>query len=274
MKWRRFFQRRIAIVATAALLVVSLCAIAAPVVTKSLPDDMDVLNRLQRSNVDHRLGTDHLGRDVWTLLIYGARTSLLVGLATTILSTFMGTAIGAVAGYYPKVDGIVMRVMDGLMALPDILLAIALMSAFGPSTRNVILALTITYTPRAARLMRSAVIVTSELEFVEAAKAVGASDSRIIVKHILPNAISPMIVQGTFTFANAILAEASLSFLGAGVPPIVPTWGTMLSEGRGFLRQAPWLTTTPGLAVMLVVSSLNIVGDALRDTLDPKLKNL
>lgn len=274
MSMKRFFKRRIVFAGIAALVLTGLAAILAEFLTRYVPGELDVMNRLKPPNLQHLLGTDQLGRDVWTQLLFGARTSLMVGLATMVLSTLLGTVIGITAGYFTALDGPLMRIMDGLMALPDILLAIALMSAFGPSVGNVVLALVITYTPRAARLMRSSVLVTSRREFIEAAKVIGSPSYRIILRHILPNSISPLIVQGTFTFASAVLAEAALSFLGAGVPPEVPTWGIMLSEGRAFMQKAPWITTMPGVAIILVVMGLNITGDALRDFLDPKLKNL
>jgi peptide/nickel transport system permease protein len=235
---------------------------------------MDVAGRLSAPNRAHWFGTDDVGRDVWSRVVYGARLSLLVGVAVVVLSFLVGVACGLVAGYYRRLDNVVMRVMDGLMAFPAIVLAIALMAALGPSVVNVIVAIAAVYSPRVARVVRGSVLVIRETSYVEAARALGASDVTLIGRHVLPNCLSPVIVQGSFVFAAAVLTEAALSFLGVGVPPYVPSWGVILAEGRLYIQQAPWLVLYPGTAIMLTIFGLNLFGDGLRDLLDPKIRGL
>ncbi len=231
---------------------------------------VDPMNRLLAPSASHWLGTDGFGRDMLTRVLFGARLSLLVGLATMIASTVMGTAVGLVAGYFKSVDGFIMRVMDGFMAFPSILLAIAIMASIGPRTENVIAALTVVYLPRIARLVRGQVLIVRQLLYVEAAQALGAGSWRILLLHTLPNCVSPLIVQGSFTFAFAVISEASLSYLGTGVPPELPTWGNMLHEGVPLMGSAWWMSVFPGLAIALTVLGLNQLGDGLRDSLDPR----
>jgi peptide/nickel transport system permease protein len=238
------------------------------------PGHMDVAGRLTAPSRVHWFGTDDVGRDVWSRVVYGARLSLLVGVAVVALSFVVGVLCGVVAGYYRRLDNAVMRVMDGLMAFPAIVLAIALMAALGPSVVNVIVAIAVVYSPRTARVVRGSVLVIRETSYVEAARALGASDVTLIGRHILPNCLSPVIVQGSFVFAAAVLTEAALSFLGVGVPPYVPSWGVVLAEGRLYLQQAPWLVLYPGAAIMLTIFGLNLFGDGLRDLLDPKIRGL
>src|SRR5262245_9972283 len=238
------------------------------------PGHMDVAGRLAAPSRVHWLGTDDVGRDVWARIVYGARLSLAVGVAVVALSFVLGMACGLVAGYYRRLDNLVMRVMDGLMAFPAIVLAIALMAALGPSVVNVIAAIAVVYSPRVARVVRGSVLVIRETSYVEAARALGASDVVLIGRHILPNCLSPVIVQGSFVFAAAVLTEAALSFLGVGVPPYVPSWGVILAEGRLYIQQAPWLVLYPGAAIMLTIFGLNLFGDGLRDLLDPKIRGL
>ncbi len=233
---------------------------------------VDPMNRLLPPSSSHPLGTDGFGRDMLTRVLFGARISLLVGLATTFCTTILGAVVGLVAGYFERVDGPIMRVMDGFMAFPSILLAIAIMASLGPSTENVIAALTVVYLPRIARLVRGQVLVVRELPYVEAALASGARPWRIIFHHILPNSVSPLIVQASFTFAFAVIVEASLSYLGAGVPPEIPTWGNMLQEGVPLMAAAPWMSVFPGLAIATTVLGLNLLGDGLRDCLDPRIQ--
>ena len=233
---------------------------------------VDPMNRLLPPSSSHLLGTDGFGRDMLTRVLFGARISLLVGLATTFFTTILGAVVGLVAGYFTRVDGPIMRVMDGFMAFPSILLAIAIMASLGPSTENVIAALTVVYLPRIARLVRGQVLVVRELPYVEAALASGARPWRIIFHHILPNSVSPLIVQASFTFAFAVIVEASLSYLGAGVPPEIPTWGNMLQEGVPLMAAAPWMSVFPGLAIAATVLGLNLLGDGLRDCLDPRIQ--
>jgi peptide/nickel transport system permease protein len=238
------------------------------------PAHMDVAGRLAAPGRAHWFGTDDVGRDVWSRVVYGARLSLLVGVAVVVLSFVVGVVCGVVAGYYRRLDNVVMRVMDGLMAFPAIVLAIALMAALGPSVINVIVAIAVVYSPRVARVVRGSVLVIRETSYVEAARALGASDFTLIARHVLPNCLSPVIVQGSFVFAAAVLTEAALSFLGVGVPPYVPSWGVILAEGRLYIQQAPWLVLYPGVAIMLTIFGLNLFGDGLRDLLDPKIRGL
>ena len=238
------------------------------------PAHMDVAGRLAAPGRAHWFGTDDVGRDVWSRVVYGARLSLLVGVAVVVLSFVVGVVCGVVAGYYRRLDNVVMRVMDGLMAFPAIVLAIALMAALGPSVVNVIVAIAVVYSPRVARVVRGSVLVIRETSYVEAARALGASDLTLIARHVLPNCLSPVIVQGSFVFAAAVLTEAALSFLGVGVPPYVPSWGVILAEGRLYIQQAPWLVLYPGVAIMLTIFGLNLFGDGLRDLLDPKIRGL
>ena len=238
------------------------------------PAHMEVAGRLKAPSRAHWFGTDDVGRDVWSRVVYGARLSLLVGVAVVALSFLVGVLCGLVAGYYRRLVNLVMRVMDGLMAFPAIVLAIALMAALGPSVINVIVAIAVVYTPRVARVVRGSVLVIRETSYVEAARALGVSDVVLIGRHILPNCLSPVIVQGSFVFAAAVLTEAALSFLGVGVPPYVPSWGVILAEGRLYIQQAPWLVLYPGAAIMLTIFGLNLFGDGLRDLLDPKIRGL
>lgn len=233
---------------------------------------VDPANRLLAPSAEHLMGTDGFGRDVLTRVLYGAQVSLLVGVATMVASTLLGTLVGLLAGYFKAIDGVIMRVMDGFMAFPSILLAIAIMASLGPRTENVIVALTVVYLPRVARLVRGQVLVAREFLYVEAARTIGASAWRTLFRHVLPNCVSPVIVQGSFTFAFAVISEASLSYLGAGVPPEIPTWGNMLHEGVPLMGAAPWMSVFPGVALALTVLGLNLFGDGLRDSLDPRLR--
>ena len=245
----------------------------APVIAGD-PDHMDVAARLPAPGRAHWFGTDDVGRDVFSRVVYGARLSLLVGAAVVALSFAIGLVCGLVAGYYRRLDNVVMRVMDGLMAFPAIVLAIGLMAALGPSVTNVIVAIAIVYSPRVARVVRGSVLVIRETPYVEAARALGATDAALIARHVLPNCLSPVVVQGSFVFAAAVLTEAALSFLGVGVPPYVPSWGVILAEGRLYIQQAPWLVLYPGVAIMVTILGLNLFGDGLRDALDPKVRGL
>lgn len=234
------------------------------------PNKLNVVLRLKPPSDAHVLGTDDFGRDILARTVYGARASMGIGLAVTVLTCVFGIVLGLVAGYYRRADNYIMRVMDGLMAFPAVLLAIAIMASLGASATNVVLALAVVYIPRTVRVVRASVLTVREAEYTTAARALGASDLRIMFRHILPNVLSPLIIQATFNFANAVLTEAALSFLGAGIPPEVPSWGGMLAEGRQFIRQAWWMTVYPGLAIMLTVLTLNLLGDGIRDMLDPR----
>jgi peptide/nickel transport system permease protein len=249
-----------------------LVAVLAPVLARVDPEALDVRGRLSAPSARHWLGTDHVGRDAWSRVVYGARLSIVVGGAVVAVAFSAGIVFGLVGGYYRALDNALMRMMDGLMAFPGIILAIALMASLGPSVLNVIVALGIVYVPRVARIVRGSVLVVRETPYVEAARALGIPDARILLRHVLPNCVSPIIVQSTFIFAAAVLGEAALSFLGVGVPPQVPSWGNVLAEGRLYLQQAPWLTLGPGAAVMASILGLNLFGDGLRDLLDPRLR--
>ncbi len=254
------------------VLLVVVVALLAPLIAPHSPTTVDPINRLKPPSSAFFFGTDTLGRDSFSRTIYGARISLLVGVSVMAASTILGALIGLVSGYYSRLDTPIMRVMDGLMAFPAILLAIAIMASLGPKTINVIVALTVVYTPRMARLVRGMTLQIRDLPYVESAKSIGLSDTLILVRYVLKNSLSPVIVQATFTVAYAILAEASLSFLGAGVPPEIPTWGNMLQDGQRLITRAWWLSVFPGVALFLTVLTLTLFGDGLRDALDPRAR--
>ena len=266
-------RRKIALVGAGLLAVTLVAGLGAPLIAGN-PTHMDVAARLGAPSRAHWFGTDDVGRDVWSRVVYGARLSLLIGAAVVVFAFAVGVLCGLVAGYYPRLDNAIMRVMDGLMAFPAIVLAIALMASLGPSVLNVVIAIGVVYAPRVARVVRGSVLVIRETSYVEAARALGASDAALLARHVLPNCLSPVIVQASFVFAAAVLTEAALSFLGVGVPPFVPSWGNILSEGRLYIQQAPWLVLYPGGAIMVTIFGLNLVGDGLRDLLDPKLRGL
>jgi peptide/nickel transport system permease protein len=268
----RALRHPMVLAGTIVLGLIVLIAIAAPWLSAFGPNDLAIRSRLRPPGWQHPLGTDDLGRDVWARTAHGARLSLTVGFVTSIAAATLGTLVALVGGYLRWLDEVVMRIMDGLMALPGTLLAIAIMAAIGPRVENVILALTIVYLPRCARVARSSVLVVREQVYVEAAVALGAPIRSIMLRHVLPGTISPVLVQATYVFATAVLLEASLSFLGAGAPPHVSSWGAMLSEGRLLMRNAPWITIFPGVVLALTVLSVNMIGDGLRDTLDPKMR--
>ena len=268
---RRFLKNRGASLAALMLIFLCLAALFAPYLSPHDPNFIDPVNRLKASSHIYPMGTDGLGRDVISRVIYGTRLSIQISASVVFFTTIIGTILGLLAGYYRKIDNILMRVLDGLMAFPGIILNIGIMAALGPSVRNVIFALTFVYSPRMARVVRGACLVEKHKQYVEAAKALGASDLRIL-GHILPNCMAPVIIQATMTFAYAVLAESSLSFLGVGVPPEIPSWGNILAQGRVFIRRAPWISLYSGMAIALFVLSINMFGDGLRDVLDPKLR--
>jgi peptide/nickel transport system permease protein len=265
-------QRRVIGLGGAILLVMLGVELAAPDLAPYDTLDIQPTERLRRPAGAHPFGTDEFGRDILSRVIFGARLSLLVGGLVTLLAVMVGTVIGLGAGWSPRADRLIMRVMDGVMAFPDILLAIALMAALGPSVRNVVIALAFVYTPRVARVVRASVLVVVNQDYVEAARAIGARGRRVLARHVLANSVSPIIVQGTFVAAYAMLGEAALSFLGVGVPPETPTWGGIIAAGQVYLSQAWWISLFPGAAVILSVLALNLVGDGLRDFLDPRLR--
>ena len=268
----KLFRRKLVLAGAAILLIVTLLALFAPWITPYGPMAMKISDRMQSPRLAHWFGTDELGRDVFSRVVFGARYSLMIGAAVVLISVTGGVLLGLVAGFFRRLDGPIMRIVDAMMSFPDILLAIALVAVLGASMTNVILALAIVYTPRVARVVRASTLVVRELLFIEAARALGVSTWRILFIHILNNIASPILVQATFIFAYAVLAEAGLSFLGVGVPPELPTWGTMIASGQQFAHQAIWLVVFPGVAIVLSALSLQMVGDGFRDLLDPKLR--
>jgi peptide/nickel transport system permease protein len=268
---RVFARRNPTIVFGASMLgVMILCALAAPLIAGD-PLAMAPANRLKAPSAEAWFGTDHLGRDVFTRTVYGTRISLTVGITVAVISVAIGLTIGLLAGYYRRVDAIVMRFMDGLMAIPGILLAIALVALTRASVTTVVIAITIPEIPRVVRLVRAVVLTAREQPYVDAAISGGSRSVKIIVRHILPNTIAPLIVQATYICASAILVEAGLSFLGAGTPPEIPTWGNMIAQSRLFLARAPWTIFFPGICLAVVVLAVNLLGDGLRDRLDPRI---
>ncbi|MFN4011426.1 MAG: ABC transporter permease [Pannonibacter sp.] len=264
-------QRRSVALGLAILAIVLFAAVFADLIAPHDPGVMSVRNRLKPPSAEWWFGTDEFGRDVFTRLIYAGRVSLIVGIGTAVLASIIGIILGLTGGFFRRLDAPVSRLVDAMMAFPDILLAISLVAVLGGSLANLILALSIVYAPRVARVVRAATLVIRELPYVEAARALGTSTWRILVHHILRNMVSPVIVQATFIFAYSMLAEAGLSFLGVGVDPSTPTWGSMINGGRQYIGTADWLILFPGLAITLSVLSLQIAGDGLRDALDPRL---
>jgi len=249
-------------------------AVFAPLLAPLNPMRLNPMDRLHPPMKGHLFGTDSMGRDVFSMVIYGSRISLQVGMLVMLITSLIGIMMGLVSGYYKILDNIIMRINDGMMAVPSIILAIALMAVLGPRVSNIIIALSVVYTPRMARIIRGSVLSAKELAYVEAARALGTRDIGVAFRHILPNCVAPMIVQGTFIFAYSVLAEASLSFLGVGAPPTIPSWGNVVSEGRLFMLEAPWISLFPGIAILLFVIGLNFLGDGLRDSLDPKTQGV
>jgi peptide/nickel transport system permease protein len=273
--WARFKDalRRhpTAIFGAAVLLAMIAIAIAAPLLGTVDPQAISPVKRLRDPWGEYWFGTDMLGRDVYSRVLYGARVSITVGLAVAVFSTLVGLAIGLVTGFIRWVDAIVMRVMDGLMSIPSVLLAIALMALTKASLENVVFAITIAEIPRVVRLVRSLVLTLREQPFVEAATAAGTGVARTLVRHILPNTVAPLLVQGTYIFASAMITEAILSFIGAGMPLNIPSWGNIMAEARSLFQLKPWLILIPGAFLSLTVLAVNLLGDGLRDALDPRL---
>ena len=270
--WRRFRKNRQAVVGLVVLVLFVLIAIFADAIAPYGFDDQDASRAQIAPCAEFIFGTDNLGRDVFSRIIYGSRYSLSIGFLAVGISVITGGFLGIIAAYYPKLDNIIMRTMDLFMAIPQMLLAMCIVSALGGSLFNLMLAVGLSSTPKFARVVRASVLSTREQEFVEAARAIGAGNLRIIWHHILPNSISPLIVQATLAMAGAIISASALSFLGFGIQAPQPEWGAMLSAGRKYIRTLPCLTVIPGLAIMVVVYALNVVGDGLRDCLDPRLK--
>ena len=272
--WRRLRKNKMAMFGLAILVLLVLMALSADLIAPDGYDNQVYENRFASPSGDHPFGTDNLGRDILDRIIHGARYSLSVGIIAVGIAIIVGGLLGAFAGFYGgMVDNIIMRLMDILLAIPSILLAISIVSALGPGLFNVMIAVGISSVPGYARIVRASVIQLKGQEFIEAAKAIGATDWRIIIKHIIPNSLAPIIVQGTLGVAGAILSAAGLSFIGLGIQPPQPEWGAMLSAGRVYIRDNAWMTLFPGLFIMITILALNLLGDGLRDALDPKLKS-
>lgn len=270
---RKILSSRITVVGGSIVILLSLLAIIGPLLTPYSPYDLSP-NALQGPSSSHLMGTDEFGRDLATRIIFGARTSLGIGLSVALITAFFGSVIGLLGSYYHVVDNILMRIMDGLMAFPSILLAISLMAALGAKSGNVVLALSVVFTPYVARVVRSAALSIKDQLYIDAARVQGASDFRIILKHVTPNILSPLVVQVTFIFADAIINEASLSFLGAGVPAPAPSWGSTLLAGKTAIFESSWMVVFAGIVIILSVLGLNLLGDGLRDLLDPHVQNI
>jgi peptide/nickel transport system permease protein len=274
--WLRFLKNRTAVIGLVIFSLIVAVAIAAPWLTdyKTVVIKMNIAERLQAPSAHHWLGTDELGRDVMARIIYGAQVSLLIGISAIFVSLVVGLVLGGTAGYYGgKTDNIIMRAMDVFLCLPDVLLALAIIAAFGNTKLNLTIAIGLAFAPKFSRVVRSAVMGVRGNEYVEAARSIGALDWRIIARHVLPNCIGPIIVQVTLYVANAILTIAALSFIGLGIQPPTPEWGNMLASGRTYMRDFPHIVMAPGLAIFFTILALNLLGDGLRDTLDPRLKH-
>ena len=254
----------------AVLVLITVLTLIAPFVTSD-PLSIDPILRLKRPSAEYWFGTDHLGRDIFSRTLHGGRISLLVGLGVAVFSTLAGLMIGLISGYSRPVDAVMMRIMDGLMAIPEILLAVTLVAITGASIQNVIVAITIPEIPRVARLVRSVVLLIREEPYVEAAISVGTGIRKMLFRHILPNTVAPLLVQATYVFAAAVITEALLGFIGAGTPPEIPSWGNIMAEGRSYFQLAPYIIFFPGIFLTLSVLAINILGDGLRDMLDPRL---
>ena len=274
--WHRLSRNKLAMLGLVMMTIILMLALCADWIADydKVVVGMNMLERLQTPNAKHWFGTDGYGRDVFARIIHGSRLSLSLSIISMSIAVAVGSLIGAIAGYYGgKIDDYLMRLMDMLLAIPPMLMSISIVAALGRSMVNLMLALALAYMPVFARVIRSSILSVKGQEFVEAAKACGTSDARIIMRHIVPNAVGPIIVQATLAMGSAILTISSLSFMGMGIQPPQPEWGTMLYEGRDLIRTSPYLVVFPGIAIAVSVLSLNLLGDGLRDALDPRLKN-
>lgn len=272
--WRSFKKSKIALLGTGIVFGFIILALFGPQIAPQGINEQNLSNRLLAPSTDHWFGTDDFGRDIFSRVVHGARISLWVGFFSVILSVIVGSVLGIVAGYYGKwVDTIISRIFDIMLAFPSILLAIAVVAVLGPSLQNALIAIAIINVPNFGRLIRSKVLSIKEEEYITAAKAIGMRDMRILFSHILPNSMTPVVVQGTLAIATAIIEAAALGFLGLGAQAPAPEWGKMLADARIYLLNAPWTMIFPGLAIMLTVLGFNLMGDGLRDALDPKMKN-
>ncbi|TFJ91345.1 nickel transporter permease [Lentibacillus salicampi] len=270
----RILKSKTSVIGLCIIIILLLTALLAPLIATHSPTDQSIVNRYQPPSVDHWLGTDELGRDIFSRIVFGTRISIQIGVIAVGISMIVGVTLGSIAGYFGRwIDMIIMRVIDIMLAFPSVLLAIALVTILGPSLRNAMIAVGIVGVPQFARLVRSSVLSVKETEYIEASKAIGARNLRTLFGHILPNCLAPIIVQMTLGIGTAILDAAGLSFLGLGAQPPTPEWGAMLSDGRAALQNAPWVVAFPGVAIFLFVLGFNLFGDGLRDALDPKLKD-
>jgi peptide/nickel transport system permease protein len=274
--WKRMKKSRSAMFGLVVIVIFILAAIFADLIVdyQKMAIEQNGMIRLQPPSWEHWFGTDAFGRDVFARIIHGTRVSLTVGLFATTVSCILGGLLGAITGYYKgRIDSIIMRAMDIIQCIPSLLLALAIVAALGPGIFNVLLAITVSSVPGFVRITRSVILTAVDQEYVEAAKACGTRDARIIYRHILPNAMGPIIVQATMSVAGMILVASGLSFLGMGMQPPAPEWGAMLTEGKEYMRNAPYLVAFPGLAIIFAALSISLFGDGLRDAIDPKLKN-
>ena len=271
--FKRFKRNRMAVFGLVVIILLILCALFPSAIAPYGYDDQNLSEQFIAPCLAHPFGTDNFGRDILSRVIYGCRVSLLIGLISVSISCVLGVMLGCIAGYYGnKVDNLVMRFIDIMLAIPQMLLAMSIVAALGIGTENLILAIAIGSVPGYARIVRGSILSVKGQEFIEAARSIGASDFRIITRHIVPNCLAPIIVQATMSIASAILSTASMSFIGLGIEPPTPEWGSMLSAGRAYLRDHWFVVTFPGIAIMLTVFAFNLFGDGLRDALDPKLK--
>ncbi len=272
--WRRFRKNRWALSGLVLLVLLAAVALGAGVIAPEGVDHQDFTRRFAPPGQENLLGTDNLGRDTLSRIIHGSRLSLSIGFITTSIGLIIGGTLGAFAGFYGGTrDQIIMRIMDVILAIPGFIFAVALVTALGPNLTNLMIAVGVNSIPYFARIIRSSVMSVKEYEYIEAARAIGAGDLRIIAKHVIPNSFAPILVQATLRIGDTIIIAAGLSFLGLGAQPPLPEWGAMLSGGRQYLRDAWWMATFPGIAIMITVLAFNLVGDGLRDALDPRLKN-
>ena len=271
MKYHRIMANRMVAVCLVLLAAMALLALIAPWIAPYDPNDIDLKESLQSPSTDHLLGTDHLGRDILSRLLYGATTSFSIAISVVIFALAMGIALGGIAGYFGGIpDDIISRVIDLFLSFPSMIFALAIVGALGSSVLNLILALSLVHWASYARLMRGQVLSIKSNDYVSSARVMGASDRRILVKHILPNALAPVIVLATLDMGHVILSAAALSFLGLGIPPSIPEWGSMLNAGKEFMRTAPYLTLFPGMAITLTVILFSLLGDGFREVLDPE----
>jgi peptide/nickel transport system permease protein len=269
---KKLFRRRITYVGAIVLGIVAIMAIFSPFISPYDPYDMQMQDRLQPPNAAHLFGTDNFGRDIFSRVVHGARLSLLSGFSSVVFASVFGILVGILAGYFERLEGILMRLVDVFMAFPPLLLALIMMAILGRGLLNVVMAVGIAYLTRISRVTFGLTLKIKEDPYIEAARAMGASNPRILFMHILPNLLSPIIVQASFTFAFSLLQIAALDFLGLGLPPEIPSWGGMLNQGRTYITRAPWLLVFPGMFIVITVLSFNLLGDALRDQLDPRFQ--